>query len=208
MLFANDKPLCIIGFEQSTVTQEAMFFLSQEFSGEIIILEPDVFLTYNNKTQYQYFVAFTLDIEKRIKVIEVIESMQLDCIKYAHDTTICYNKNIDQVLGRGSFIAPYTTLLMGSQIGPHCILETHCLVAHYSRLAQNVILHVGTLIAGKTNVGPNCVFNFKSSTINHLIIDGNIEVGATSTLTKNINQSGYYVGSPARRAGDRKSFEK
>lgn len=206
MLIANNKPLCLIGFEQSTMTQEANFFLSQEFSGDIVVLEPDQFLHLNNKDQYQYFIAFGLDPVQRSKIIDLVEDMQLDCIKYVHDSVIAYTKDLDSIIGRGSFVSPYCTLLMNSKIGPHCILETHCLVAHYSTLEKDVILHVGTMIAGRTYIGPSSVFNFKSSTINHLNICGNIEVGATSTITKDITQSGYYVGSPARRLGDRKTF--
>jgi len=206
MLIANNKTIALIGFAGSTVTQEANHFIGKEFSGKITIINPDDFLNLTNKQDYQYFVAFTLDIVQRAQVIDIIESMNLDCIKYAHETVVCY-QNIDQVLGRGSFVAPYTTILLSAQIGNHCIIETNCLVAHYSTLADNVVLHAGTLIAGRTTIGANTVFNFKSSTINAVSICGNIEVGATSTVTKDIDQSGYYLGTPARRVGNRLTFK-
>jgi len=207
MLIANNKPLCLVGFEQSTITQEAYFFLSQEFTGTFVTLSPDEFLALNNKDQYQYFVAFTLDINKRIEVIDTIEQMNLDCIRYMHDSCVCYTRDLTQVLGRGSFVSPFSTLLRDSRVGAHCIIETYCLVSHYSNIGDNVLLHSGTLIAGRTRIGPNSVFNFKSGALNALDICGNIEVGASSTITKSIELGGYYVGSPARRIGDRRTFE-
>lgn len=207
MLIANSKPLCLIGFEQSTITQEAYFFLRPEFSGDIVTLSPDEFIALDNKDQYQYFVAFTLDIDKRVEVIDIIESLQLDCIRYMHDSCVCYTDDITQVLGRGSFVSPFSTLLRDSHVGHHCIIETYCLVSHYCDIGDNVLLHSGTLIAGRTRIGANSVFNFKSGALNALDICGNIEVGACSTVTKSIDNPGYYVGSPARRLSDRRTFE-
>jgi UDP-3-O-[3-hydroxymyristoyl] glucosamine N-acyltransferase len=58
------------------------------------------------------------------------------------------------------------------------------------------------MIAGRTTVGNNSTFNFKSAVLNGLELCDNIEVGACSTITKNIDQPGSYVGTPARRIGD------
>jgi len=54
------------------------------------------------------------------------------------------------------------------------------------------------MIAGKTNIGKNCMFNFKSGAINKIDICDNVTVGAFSNLTKSVNTAGIYVGSPAR----------
>lgn len=206
MLYANNKTLCLIGFAESTITQEAEFFLTQEFNGNIITMSPDEFIALDNKTLYQYFVAFTLDTEQRIKVIDIIKQQDLDCIRYMHDSCVCYTKDLTKILGKGSFVSPFSTLLKDSCVGEHCIIETYCLVSHYCNIGDNTLLHSGTMIAGKTTIGPNTVFNFKSGALNALDICGNIEVGASSVLTKNIEIPGYYVGSPARRIGERKTF--
>jgi UDP-3-O-[3-hydroxymyristoyl] glucosamine N-acyltransferase len=206
MLIANNKPICLIGYDNSTITQEAKFFMSKEFSGDIVVLSPDEFVNLNDKTIYQYGVAFTLDTEKRIQIIDIIETLNLDCIKYIHDSVVYYTDDPASIIGRGTFIAPHSTILLGAKIGNHCIIETYCLISHYVELKDNVQLHSGVMIAGKTTVGKNSVFNFKSTAINALTLCDNIEVGATSTITKSVTDSGYYVGSPARRIGARKIF--
>ena len=206
MLIANTKSICLIGYNNSTITQEAKFFISKEFVGDIVVLSPEEFIKLNDKTIYQYGIAFTLDTIKRIEIINIVESLQLDCIKYIHDSVVCYHDNPGAIIGRGTFVSPHSAILLHATIGNHCIIEAHCLVSHYSELGDNVQLHSGVLIAGKTRIGKNSVFNFKSTVINGLTLCDDIELGATSTITKSIAQPGYYVGSPARRLGDRKIF--
>jgi UDP-3-O-[3-hydroxymyristoyl] glucosamine N-acyltransferase len=207
MLIANQKPICLIGYAQSTLTQEASHFMSQEHSGSVFILEPDQFVKLDNKQQYQYGVAFTLDQQLRKHIIDIVDGNELDCIRYVHDTVVCYNPDVSAVIGRGSFVSPFSTLLLGSEIGNHCIVETYCLISHYSRLGNNVQLHSGTMIAGRTQVGNDCVFNFRSSVLNALTLCDGIEVGAASTVTKTLDRPGRYVGTPARYIGELREFE-
>jgi acetyltransferase-like isoleucine patch superfamily enzyme len=207
MLIANHKTIALIGFSNSTLTQEALHYMALEHTEDIIIVTPDEFLSLSDRSQYQYGVAFTLDTTKRAQIIDVVESENLDCIRYVHDTVVCYNKDIESVIGRGSFVAPYSTILLNAKIGNHCIIEAYCLIAHYSELQDNVIIHAGSMIAGKTTVGSNTVFQFKASALPGLTICENVEVGATSTVTKNISESGIYLGTPARRVGDRREFK-
>jgi acetyltransferase-like isoleucine patch superfamily enzyme len=207
MLLANHKTIALIGFANSTLTQEAEHYMRLEHYGDIIIISPDEFLSLSDRSTYQYGVAFTLDTAKRKEIINVIESENLDCIKYVHDTVVCYNKDINSVIGRGSFVAPYSTILLNAKIGNHCIIEAYCLVAHYAELKDNVIIHAGSMIAGKTTVGSNTVFQFKTSALPGLTICEDVEVGATSTVTKDITQGGVYLGTPARRVGVRPEFK-
>ena len=206
MLIANEKPLCLIGYKNSTITQEANYFVSAEFSGEVVTIEPENFLNLVDKNAYQYIIAFTLDQQLRKHVIEVVDRMNLDCIRYAHHTVVCNNLDISEAIGKGSFISPFSSLLIGAKIGNHCIVETYCLISHYSTLGNNVQLHSGTMIAGRTRIGNNSTFNFRSSVLNALTLCDDIELGAASTITKNIQQPGKYVGTPARYIGPIKEF--
>jgi UDP-3-O-[3-hydroxymyristoyl] glucosamine N-acyltransferase len=207
MLIANQKPICLIGYAPSTLTQEAYHFLSQEHSEQVFILEPNQFVELDNKQQYQYGVAFTLDQQLRKHIIDMVDNQDLDCIRYVHDTVVCYTPDVSTVIGRGSFVSPFSTLLLGSKIGNHCIVETYCLISHYSELGNNVQMHSGTMIAGRTQIGNDCVFNFRSSVLNALTLCDGIEVGATSTVTKNLERTGRYVGTPARYVGELREFD-
>jgi len=207
MLIETDKTICLIGFPASTITQEAEYFMSKETKNNIIVISPEDFLEMNDKESYQFGVAFTLDIELRKKIIGIIKELNLDCITYIHDSVVCYTDDIASVVGKGSFIAPHSTVLMGAKIGEHCIIETYCLISHYAELKNNVILHSGSMIAGKTTIGENSMFNFKAAALNALNIGCDIEVGAASTVTKSISEPGVYIGTPARRLRDRFDFK-
>ena len=199
MLLANSKPILIIGFQDSTVSLEAEHFISREFNGTISIIEPNKFLELDNPNDFQYIIGFTIDTELRKKVITHLETNNYDCIRYMHDTVVCYETDITKVIGKGTFVAPYSTLLLGSKLGSFCIVETNCLIAHYTSLGNNVIIHAGTMIAGRTTIGNHCVFNFKSAVLNAISVCDEVQVNSCSTVTKNITVPGVYVGTPARR---------
>lgn len=211
MLIANTKPIMIIGFAKSAMTEEIYQGIIRALPGRpdipqsVTIIPPKEFLELEHKDSYQFATAFTLDVNLRKKVIGVIDELNLDCVSYIHDSVIYYNDMT--TIGKDCFIAPHTVMLLGSKIGSHCIIETNCLVAHYAELEDNVILHAGTMIAGKTKVCKHTVFNFKAAAVNALVIGSDIEVGASSTVTKNIQDPGVYVGTPARRLRDRINFE-
>lgn len=204
MIIAGTNSLKIIGFPESTMTQELRFFISTEFIGTVEIILPEEFLKLKDKSSNSYFVGFTLDKKLRQKVIDVIDTEYLDAIIYVHPSVVRYYSDADtkECVGVGTFIGPFSSTLIHSKIGKHCIIATYCLIAHYTNVGDNSIVHPGVMIAGKTNIGKNCVFNFKASVLNALTVGDDIEVGATSCITKNILQSGKYVGSPARRVGD------
>lgn len=208
MILANNNTIRLIGYPESTITQEAKFFMSQEFPGDIEIVSPEDFLTSRDRENYSYGVAFTLDEDLRQQVINEIEAANLDCIIYIHPTVTRYfdDAHAREFVGAGTFISPQSTMLMGSKLGKHCIVETYCLIAHYVEIGDNTQLHSGTMIAGKTTIGKNCMFNFKSTVLNALTIGDNIELGAMSCFTKDTQDPGKYVGTPARRIGDRIKF--
>jgi carbonic anhydrase/acetyltransferase-like protein (isoleucine patch superfamily) len=214
IITSSNKPIRIIGFAESTITQEGVYFISSEYEGTIDVITPDDFLASTDKHEYQYLVFFTLDAKKRIEVIDIVESLQLDCLSFVHDSAVIYKDlrkldpwEIALVIGRGTVICPFSSIMLHSTIGNHCLIELYCLISHYCKLGNNVILHSGTTIAGRTIVGDNCVFNFKSTVLNALTICDNVEVGALSGITKNITQPGRYIGTIARYAGPCASFD-
>lgn len=208
MILAKHDTIRLIGYPESTITQEAKFFISQEFTDSIEIISPEEFIDSTAKDQYSYFVAFTLDHTLRQQINEMLDREQLDCIIYIHPTVTRYfdDCDVEKFVGAGSFISPYSTILLGATIGRHCIIETYCMISHYVSIGDNTQLHPGTMIAGKTTIGKNCMFNFKSTVLNALTIADDVELGAMSCLTKDTTQAGKYVGTPARRIGDRTKF--
>jgi acetyltransferase-like isoleucine patch superfamily enzyme len=208
MILANRDTIRLIGFLESTITQEAKFFISAEFTGKIEIISPQDFIKSDHKDEYSYLIAFTLDETLRRQIINIIDKENLDCIIYIHPSVVRYynDASVREHVGIGSFILAFSSMLIGSKLGKHCIVETYCLISHYVNIDDNVQLHSGVMIAGRTNIGKNCMFNFKASVLNSLNIGSDVELGAASCITKDTLMPGKYVGSPARRIGDRTKF--
>jgi acetyltransferase-like isoleucine patch superfamily enzyme len=203
LFYDNHKPLIIIGYKESTITQEFEFWFSQEKkSVEIIKPEEFVTITDSEKKNFQYYVGFTLDRALRKKILGNLNMLGLNQISYAHSTTTFGVNDPRDIMAPGCFIAPYSTLLLNSHIGAGTIIETYCLISHYVTLLENVHLHSGVMIAGRSIIGNDCMLNFRSTVLPKVTICDNVEIGAVSTVTKSIDQSGKYVGSPCRRVGD------
>lgn len=210
MILAKHTIIKIIGYSNSTITQEALYFIGKEFAGSVDVISPEEFLESTDRANYTYLVAFTLDQNLRLAVIKQLQNQNLDCLIYIHNSVVCYfdiaESEIKKYVGAGSFIAPYSSMLWGSTLGDHCIIETYCLISHHVSIGNNVQLHSGVMIAGRTSIRSNSVFNFKSSVLNALDICSEVELGAMSCATKNITVSGKYVGTPARRIGESCTF--
>ena len=199
MIIKNNKPIKVIGYSESSMVESAMNIVLTETQNTIDVITPEVFLNLENKFDYQYLVAFCIDIELRKKICEELDNLDLDCITYVDDTSLVGNNCI---LGKGVVIGPFSSTLYATHIGNHCWIESYCLVAHHVHLGRACVLHSGVAIAGKTIIGENCTFKFKSSVLNHLSIVDDVIVGAYSNVTKDITKPGRYVGSIARYIGE------
>ena len=199
MIIENHKPIKIIGYPESSLTDGAFHWFSLESKNKIEIITPEVFQDLENKTDYQYFVGFSLDMNLRKIICDEIDSLKLDCITYIHDSSVIFDTS---KIGKGVFIASSNTILYHSKIQDHCWIESNCLIAHHVEVGKGCIIHAGTLIAGRVIIGEYCTFNFKSSIINNVTITDHVTVGAFSNVTKNITKPGKYVGSIARYIGE------
>lgn len=196
MIIANSKPLMIIGYAESSLTQECYNFLSPNFNNNTKIITPEEFISIKNKKEFQYINAFSLDRPLRKKICDKLDELDLDCVTYIDDTCVV---SPSAKIGKGVFIGPFCTVCLNANIQNFCSISTYCLISHYTFIGKNSLLHSAVKIAGKTTVGKDCVFNFNSSAINDIKITDNVIVGANSNITKDVVESGYYVGTIARR---------
>jgi acyl-[acyl carrier protein]--UDP-N-acetylglucosamine O-acyltransferase len=199
MIIENDKPIKIIGYSQSSLTDGALRWFSLESKNEIEIITPELFLDLKNKSEYQYFVGFSLDMNLRKVICDEIDQLDLDCVTYIHDSCVLFD---NCKIGKGVFVGAFSTITYHSEIENHCWIECYCLLPHHGKIGKGSVIHGGTLLAGRTTIGEYCTFGFKSSMINHVTMTNNVTIGAFSNVTKNITKPGRYVGSIARYVGE------
>tara|TARA_B100001093_G_C26850823_1_gene1025071 strand:- start:1029 stop:1625 length:597 start_codon:yes stop_codon:yes gene_type:complete len=196
MMIKNEKPLKIIGYSESMLTQDSMYYGKNFVNEDISIMTPDEFKNLQSKDDFQYFIGFALDLKEREQTIDLLDEYDSDCVTFIHETASVHE---GAVIGKGSCVANFSTVMQGAVLGKHCFVETYCLISHNTTVGNNCMLHSGTMIAGKTTIGKNCMFNFRSGVMNKLDICDNTVIGAFSNVTKNIDNPGVYVGTPARK---------
>lgn len=188
----NAKPILLIGYEESSLTQE-MLFLAQEVDPWVNSISPENFRKLENKNDYQYIVSFGLDLDERNEIINIVNNY--DVPSFIHKTAYVTNQ---KSIGRGTCVGPFSVLMQSSKVGDHSIVETQCQISHYTSVGDNCILHAGTMIAGKCDIGNDVMLNFRSTVLNKISITSNTYIGGGSVVSKDITKPGFYVGNPAR----------
>jgi acetyltransferase-like isoleucine patch superfamily enzyme len=212
MLISKYKNIKIIGYLESSLTQEVYSCVSNDTNSCVEVVTPDQIInsSCDNYDQFSYMVAFQLDRKLRQQIINQLANLNLDCATYLHETAILSNKVVRNItntnaipnqIGAGSFFGPNTEIQLETVIGRHCVISCESSVGHYSRISDNVILQAGTMFCGRVVVGTNCEFNFRSTVLPTVNICDNVWVGALTNVTKNITSSGKYVGYVARKIG-------
>jgi len=199
MIVANDKPIKIIGYAESSMTQEFVNEILLTHTVEII--QPDDFLSLPDQDSYQYIIAVSYDLEERKKLIEYVDQHNLDLITVISDTALIGTTSA-AVIHPGTFIFPFCNISIASIIGRHCIIGSYSLVGHYASIGNNCLLRPGVMVTGKSTIGNNCIINTRSTITNNSTLSDNIEIMAFTNVVKNIAQSGRYIGTTAKRQLD------
>ena len=84
MIISNNKPIRIIGYPESSMTQEFVNEISKTHSVQVV--EPSVFLKENDKNQYQYIIAVSVDLDERKYLVKLASQLDLDLITVINDT--------------------------------------------------------------------------------------------------------------------------
>ena len=195
MIIGNDKPIRVIGYAESSMTQEFVGEISR--TRPVTVIETQDFLN-DTDPQFQYIVSVSVDFAERKNVIDIVDRLDLDLITVISNH--CQIGNCPApVIQPGTFIFPFCNISLGATIGRHCIMSAYSMLGHYSTIGRNCVLRPGVMITGKSTVGDNCVFNIRSTVINHVTVVDDVELMAFANVAKDIALPGQYIGSVARK---------
>jgi UDP-3-O-[3-hydroxymyristoyl] glucosamine N-acyltransferase len=195
MIIANHKPIAIIGYQESSMTQEFVNEISKTHEYTIIGTK-DFFDQPDNR--YQYIVSVSWDREERKRVVDQIDTLGFDLITVIQDYTLL-GIHPKPVIHPGTFIFGFCDIAIGSTIGRHCIIGRHTLIGHHVVVGNNCITRPSVIVNDKSQVGNNCIFNTRATVTNKTVVCDDVELLAFSAFTKNIDQPGRYAGIPARK---------
>lgn len=111
------------------------------------------------------------------------------------------------IIGMGASIEKGTVVMANAvvnpfaKIGKHNILNTACVIEHDCNLENYVHVSPGAILSGTVLVGEGTHIGAGATIKNNLNICGECTIGAGCVVVKDINESGVYVGVPARKLG-------
>ena len=103
------------------------------------------------------------------------------------------------VIGEGTVIMAGAVVNPCALIGKHCIINTKASVDHDNRIGDYTHISVGATLAGTVMVGDTVWVGAGAVISNNLSICDNCMIGAGSVVVRSIEETGTYVGVPARK---------
>ena len=102
-------------------------------------------------------------------------------------------------IGEGTVVMPNAVINFGAVIGKHTIINSSAVVEHDNLIGDYVHISVGAKLGGAVHVGKATWVGIGATVSNNTIICAQCLVGAGAVVVKNIEDSGVYVGVPAKR---------
>jgi len=102
-------------------------------------------------------------------------------------------------LGPGAIIFAGTIIKADTVIGAHSIINASVLIDHDCRIGNYCHILPRACIADGVSVGDGSFIGIGAVVIPHTLIAEDVTVGAGSTVIRNLEANGTYVGTPARR---------
>ena len=173
------------------IDQEITFFVDDEYVNNNIVKSISQF----DPEEYLMMVAVA-DPKSRFDIVNKLPEQTKYCT-FIHPTSLIMDDNVQ--IGEGSFIGAYSILTTNINIGKHAILNRSNHIGHDCIIGNYFSAMPGAIVSGNVHIG-NCVYLGTNSTIiekKHLLHD--IVVGANAVITKDIIESGTYVGIPTKK---------
>lgn len=105
----------------------------------------------------------------------------------------------DVSIGEGTVIMAGAVVNPCSVIGTGCIVNTCSSVDHDNVIGDFVHISVGSHLAGTVKIGNHTWVGVGATISNNIQITGDCMIGAGAVVVKDINESGTYIGVPAKK---------
>lgn len=119
------------------------------------------------------------------------------------------------VIGNNTFIGPFVEIQKDVTIGDNCKIQSHTFICELVALGDNCFIGHGVMFINdlfskggpamgdkdlwkQTKIGNNVSIG-SNATILPVNICDNVVIGAGAVVTKNIIESGVYIGNPAKK---------
>ena len=148
------------------------------------------------KHEYDVFVAIG-NSKIRKKLQGEYESGGVSIVSLIHPYAILPYESVK--IGSGTVVMADAVIQTGTELGKGVIINTAATVDHDCKISDYVHVAVGAHLAGNVEVGSGTWIGAGAVVSNNIHICENVTVGAGAVVVSDIEESGTYVGVPARK---------
>lgn len=129
----------------------------------------------------------------------VIEKIQESSIKFATliDPSVLISKRVE--VGEGTIICANSILTVDIKIGKHVIINWDCTIGHDNIIDDFVTIYPSVNVSGNVHLGECSELGTGMQIIQGKTVAKNTIIGAGAVVVRDIEVSGTYVGSPAKK---------
>lgn len=129
----------------------------------------------------------------------VIEKIQESSIKFATliDPSVLISKRVE--VGEGTIICANSILTVDIKIGKHVIINLDCTIGHDNIIDDFVTIYPSVNVSGNVHLGECSELGTGMQIIQGKTVAKNTIIGAGAVVVRDIEVSGTYVGSPAKK---------
>lgn len=149
----------------------------------------------------------------------IIYTSQIKDVKFGKDVNIVEPLNIyGCTIGDNTFVGPFVEIQKDVKIGKNCKIQSHSFICELVTIGNNTVVAHGVMFINdlfstgkpangdktlwKSTIIGNNVSIGSNSTILPINICDDVVIGAGSVVTKDIKESGIYLGNPAKKVRD------
>jgi sugar O-acyltransferase (sialic acid O-acetyltransferase NeuD family) len=105
----------------------------------------------------------------------------------------------DIIIGRGSIVCANCIITCNVELGDWSQLNLSTTIGHDTKVGQFFTTAPGVHISGKVTAGECVYLGTNASTVEDISICNDVIIGAAACVSKDILESGIYVGVPAKK---------
>lgn len=127
---------------------------------------------------------------------QLAEQYDVNYVSLVHPTAVI---GTGVTFGRGTVVMAGAVINPCAQLGEHCIVNTCAVVEHDNVLGSYVHISPNAALGGTVHIGAETHIGIGACVRNNTDICEACTIGAGAVVVKNIEESGTYVGVPARK---------
>ena len=129
----------------------------------------------------------------------IVEKFADSRVKFATliDPTVFISKRVE--IGEGTIICAGTIITVDIAIGNHVIINLDCTIGHDDTIHDFVTIYPSVNVSGNVDLGECSELGTGTQIIQGKSVAPNTIIGAGTVVVKSIEESGTYVGVPAKK---------